>query len=154
MVETRTATSRRSAGRHWRSLSPTVFPYFIGHPSGAVSVLHSGWRGTVARITERAVGLLGELGLPAAELRLHCGPAICGSCYEVSPDVYGQLTERVVDQPTVVDLRAVIASHARAAGVRNISVSALCTRCNNDRFYSHRAGDAGRQLAVAFAPAG
>jgi polyphenol oxidase len=129
-------------------------PVFIAHPSGVVSVLHSGWRGTVARITEQALSLLGELGLPAAELRLHCGPAICGSCYEVSPDVYGQLTGRAVDRPTVVDLRSVIAGHARAAGVRDISVSALCTRCNNDRFYSHRAGDAGRQLAVAFAPGG
>jgi polyphenol oxidase len=35
--------------------------------------------------------------------------------------------------------------------VRQISVSPLCTRCDNDRFYSHRAGDAGRQLGVIVA---
>ena len=28
------------------------------------------------------------LGRPASELYLHLGPAICGSCYEVGPDVY------------------------------------------------------------------
>jgi len=32
--------------------------------------------------------------------------------------------------------------------VRQISISALCTRCDNDRFFSHRSGDAGRQLGV------
>jgi hypothetical protein len=31
-------------------------------------------------------------------------------------------------------------------------VSESCTRCNNDRFYSHRAGDAGRQVGVLIAP--
>lgn len=126
-------------------------PVFIAHPSGAIAALHSGWRGTAARITEKAIAEFGRLGCAAADLRLHCGPAICGTCYEVSPDVYGQLTGTAVEQPTTVDLRGLIASHAAAAGVKDISVSALCTRCNNDRFFSHRAGDAGRQLGVIVA---
>jgi copper oxidase (laccase) domain-containing protein len=50
-----------------------------------------------------------------------------------------------------VDLRALIAHHARAAGVRNVTVSDSCTRCHNARFYSHRAGDSERQLAVLIA---
>jgi hypothetical protein len=126
-------------------------PVFLAHPSGAAAALHSGWRGTVARITEKAIRQLAELGRPAGELRLHCGPAICGRCYEVSPDVYGQLTGRSVSVPTTVDLRALIVDHARALGVRELSVSPLCTRCDNDRFFSHRAGDAGRQLGVLMA---
>ena len=123
-------------------------PVFLAHPSGAASALHSGWRGTAGHITRRAIGRLVALGLPAQELRLHCGPAICGWCYEVSPDVFGQLTGRSVDRPTPVDLRALIANDARALGVRDISLSPLCTRCDNDRFFSHRAGDAGRQLGI------
>ncbi|MEP6729833.1 MAG: polyphenol oxidase family protein [bacterium] len=123
-------------------------PVFLAHPSGATAALHSGWRGTAARITERAIAQFAELGHDAAELLIHCGPAICGRCYEVSPDVYAQLTHRTVSVPTCVDLRALIADHARAAGVRRISVSGLCTKCDNDRFFSHRAGDAGRQLGV------
>ena len=123
-------------------------PVFIAHPSGAVAALHSGWRGTAARITERAIEQLGSLGFPAAELRVHCGPAICGRCYEVSADVYARLTGRDPDKPTTVDLRALIADHARALGVREITISPLCTRCDNDRFFSHRAGDEGRQLGV------
>ncbi|HTE45971.1 MAG TPA: polyphenol oxidase family protein, partial [Gemmatimonadaceae bacterium] len=117
----------------------------------AVALLHSGWRGTAARIVERGIETLARHGLPASELLVHTGPAICGKCYEVSGDVYGQLTGMNSDRPTTVDLRALIADHARAAGVTRISTSASCTRCDNDRFYSHRAGDAGRQLGVMMA---
>jgi hypothetical protein len=127
-------------------------PVFIAHPSGAAALLHSGWRGTAARIVERGVDLFESRGMPGTELTMHLGPAICGGCYEVSPDVFERLTGRAVDRATTVDLRALIAEHARQRGVRHISVSDSCTRCNNDRFYSHRAGDAGRQLGVLIAP--
>lgn len=123
-------------------------PVLIAHPAGATAVLHSGWRGTVARITEVGIRTLGEAGYAAADLRIHLGPAICGTCYEVSPDVYQQLTGESVAQPTPVDLRALIAEQARRLGITNIVTSRYCTRCDNDRFFSHRAGDAGRQIAV------
>ena len=126
-------------------------PVFIAHPSGAIALLHSGWRGTVARIIEQAIGALAARGAAPHELRVHLGPSICGGCYEVSPEVFGQLTGRTVDVPTPVDLRGVIADHAREAGVRHISTSEACTQCDNSRFFSHRAGDAGRQLGVMIA---
>ena len=126
-------------------------PVFIAHRSGVTALLHSGWRGTAGRITERAVAILEQERCPASELVLHCGPAICGKCYEVSPDVYGALTGRAVDRPTRVDLRLLIAEHARALGVREITISERCTRCDNGRFFSHRAGDSGRQLGVMVA---
>lgn len=126
-------------------------PIFLAHPAGAVALLHSGWRGTAARITEHALAALARRGAPAHELRMHLGPSICGDCYEVSADVHAELTGHRVAAPTCVDLRAVIAEHARVAGVRHISTSPRCTRCDNDRFFSHRAGDAGRQVAVIVA---
>lgn len=126
-------------------------PVFIAHPSGVVAALHSGWRGTAARIVQRAIEQLGHRGLEPAALRMHLGPAICGRCYEVSPEVVHQLTGETVERPQPVDLRAIIAGHATDLGVKDISVSGSCTRCNNDRFYSHRAGDPGRQVAVILA---
>jgi YfiH family protein len=126
-------------------------PVFIAHPSGMIALLHSGWRGTSARIVEHGIAAMVACGAPAEELHLHCGPAICGACYEVSAEVYGQLMGRDPGKPTTVDLRELIADHARAKGVKHITSSASCTRCNNDRFYSHRAGDAGRQLGVMIA---
>ena len=127
-------------------------PVFIVHPGGAVALLHSGWRGTAARIVERGIACFTRRGLAAGDLLVHAGPSICGDCYEVSPDVFGQLTGEHAAAPRPVDLRALIAAHAHAAGVRAVSVSAACTRCDNDRFFSHRAGDPGRQLAVLGAP--
>ena len=126
-------------------------PVFIAHPGGATALLHSGWRGTEARIVECGIDALARRGFSPRELLLHLGPAICGACYEVSAEVFGRLTGRAVDAPAPVDLRALIASHARAAGVRQISTSPFCTRCDNGRFFSHRAGDAGRQLGVMIA---
>lgn len=126
-------------------------PVFIAHPSGAAAMLHSGWRGTEAGIARRALELLAERGIAAADLRAHLGPAICGACYEVSADVYGRLTGRVSEGPTTVDLRALIASQLHAAGVRRITTSPWCTRCHNARFFSHRARDWGRQLGVLIA---
>jgi len=127
-------------------------PVFLAHPSGAVALLHSGWRGTAARIVERAIALFHERGLAPRDLHLATGPAICGRCYEVSPHVYEQLTGRATSRHRPVDLRALIVEHAASAGGHKSEVSALCTRCGNDRFYAHRAGDAGRQLAVIAAP--
>lgn len=123
-------------------------PVFIAHPSGATAVLHSGWRGTAARITEHAIRRMQAAGLSPTDLRVHCGPAVCGRCYEVSPDVARQLTGCDPGRPVTVDLRALIAQQARELGVRIVSSSAYCTRCDNDRFFSHRAGDLGRQLGV------
>ena len=127
-------------------------PVFLAHPSGAVAMLHSGWRGTAARIVERGISLFATRGLAARDIMLFAGPAICGNCYEVSPDVYEQLTGRGSAVHRTVDLRRLILDHALAAGVRQLERSAACTRCDNDRFFSHRAGDAGRQLAVIVAP--
>lgn len=126
-------------------------PVFIAHPSGATALLHSGWRGTAARIVERAIRALEQRGFRAAELRLHTGPAICGQCYEVSADVYAKLTGRNPGMPALIDLRALISEHAHRLGVRHVTASPSCTRCDNDRFFSHRAGDAGRQLGVMIA---
>ena len=123
-------------------------PVFVAHPSGAAALLHSGWRGTAAGITERAIHRLRSVGCAPAELSVHLGPAICGKCYEVSADVARQLTGRDPGRSVTVDLRDLIARRVRDLGVSTVSLSPCCTRCDNDRFFSHRAGDLGRQLGV------
>lgn len=137
--------------RRGTALAVTVadcVPVYVAHPSEAVALLHSGWRGTVAGILPAAIRQLVAAGCAAADLRVLTGPAICGSCYEVSADVYRQLTGRDVPRPTPVALDTLIARQARAAGVQQVYTTDLCTRCDKDRFYSHRAGDPGRQLGV------
>lgn len=126
-------------------------PVFIAHATGVVAVVHAGWRGVATRILPAAIERMGGLGCAPAALHVHLGPAICGRCYEVGPDVYERLTGWSTTRSRHVDLRALLAEQAKVAGVERVSASAWCTRCDNDRFYSHRAGDAGRQVAVIVA---
>jgi YfiH family protein len=127
-------------------------PVFIAHPGGAVALLHAGWRGTAGGIVAKGIHLLADRGLAAGDLRIHLGPAICGRCYVVGPDVFEQLTTWTTARPRNVDLRALLAEQAKAAGVTRITVSEYCTKCDNDRFFSHRAGDPQRQVGVIAAP--
>jgi len=62
------------------------------------------------------------------------------------------LTGWQTTRPRQVDLRALLAEQAKASGVRHWAASPECTRCDNAVFYSHRAGDVGRQIAVIARP--
>lgn len=126
-------------------------PVFLAHPSGMVGILHSGWKGTSARIIDAGLKAFARIGCPPDELKVHLGPSICGRCYEVSPDVRAELTGQPVNRAGNVDLRSLIAEHAAESGVLDVTVSSDCTRCDNDRYFSHRAGDSGRQLGVIVA---
>jgi YfiH family protein len=126
-------------------------PVFMAHESGAVAILHAGWRGTAGKIVDSGIAALGRHKIPPDELIVHLGPGICGRCYEVSADVRAQLTGQPANRPGNVDLRSLLAEHVHAAGVQRVTVSPSCTRCDNDRFFSHRAGDTGRQLGVIVA---
>ena len=140
-----------SAGTAMAVTVADCVPVFLAHPYGAAAVLHAGWRGTADRILDRGVELMSRAGFAAADLHVHLGPAICGPCYEVGPEVYERLTGRVVTVPTTVDLRALRAGQAESPGGGPVSVSRWGTRCHNDRFFSHRCGDLGRQLGVIVA---
>jgi YfiH family protein len=129
-------------------------PVFIADPRRrAIAMVHSGWRGTAGGIAERAIGLLAsEFGSRPADLVLHCGPAICGRCYEVGPEVHAGVrpTEPPPEGPTCINLREAIAERVDSVGVRpdRITISAHCTRCGPGAFFSHRAGSPARQMGV------
>lgn len=119
----------------------------------AVAMVHAGWRGTAAGVAERAVEALGQgHGSRAADLWVHCGPAICGECYEVGPEVHrGVHPDREPPAtPTPIDLRAAIAQRVVRLGVDpdRVTVSGHCTRCGPGGFFSHRGGSPERQMGV------
>lgn len=126
-------------------------PVFLVDPAEkVVALLHAGWRGVAADILEaglRAV-LSSTRGEPAG-LYMHLGPAICGRCYEVGPEVHGALGLPVPAGHATVDLRQVLAARAVAAGLDQdrITASEHCTRCGEGPFFSHRGGARERQMA-------
>lgn len=124
-------------------------PVSVVYPGARrIGLLHAGWRGAAAGILERG---LSEVAPGGAEdgLFVHLGPSICGRCYEVGPEVFEALGRPRPTSAEPIDLRAVLAERAVAAGVdpAHVSVSQRCTRCEPDVFFSHRGGDAGRQVA-------
>ncbi len=125
--------------------------YLLDAEERAVALLHAGWRGTAAGILPGGISLLGERwGSDPGGLLVHLGPAICGACYEVGPEVFGELGLEVPAQAAPVDLRDALARQARAAGVppESITISGLCTLCGDGNLFSHRGGRSERQAAV------
>lgn len=123
-------------------------PVFIAHPDGAAAVLHAGWRGVAAGILARGLTALDSLGFASSGARVHLGPAICGKCYEVGPEVLQAVHGVEATGKGLLDVRAVLTQQAQQLGVHSVHTSTMCTRCDNDRFFSHRAADAGRQLGI------
>lgn len=109
-----------------------------------VAALHAGWRGTVAGIVKSCIDQIGS------NVIVHLGPAICGDCYEVGPEVHTALGLPAPESNTPVDLRAVLARQCVELGIdaERITTSSWCTRCGDSPFYSHRAGHPERQVAV------
>lgn len=135
------------------SIADCVPVFLVDARQRAVAALHAGWRGAAGGIVERAVQEMAtHYGTRAQDLWLHCGPAICGRCYEVGPEVHRAVRPDVPapELPTPIDLRAALAERVLALGVpeSQISVSAHCTRCGPGEFFSHRAGSPRRQMGV------
>lgn len=130
--------------------------YVIDPESGGLGLLHAGWRGVGAGILEAGLrALRARFGARPRRLRVHLGPAICGRCYEVGPEVPRALglpdRHRGGGGRSRVDLRGVLADRASELGVapEAVSRSPWCTRCDTDHFHSHRgrADSAGRMAA-------
>ena len=132
------------------SVADCVPVYLVAPEERVVAVVHAGWRGAAQGILERAIRLFQDrFGIGADRLHAHAGPSICGSCYEVGPEVHEALGEPAVDQPTPVDLRGNLLRRAARAGIaeERLSRSGHCTRCGTAGLFSHRGGDTGRQMA-------
>jgi len=54
----------------------------------AAGMIHSGWRGTAAKITQNAINIMvSEYGTSPQDLIVCTAPHICSKCYEVSADL-------------------------------------------------------------------
>ena len=129
------------------TLADCVPVFIVDPPRRTVALLHAGWRGTAAGVVEAGLDTLSvTFESHPGDLLVHLGPAICGRCYEVGPEVFRALGEAAPDAPTAIDLRSAIRRRTLAAGVRaaNVTVSGECTLCGDGRYFSHRRGDRGR----------
>lgn len=136
-------------------------PVILYDPQAHVgAVIHAGWRGTAQSITQKVAQTLIQAHQASPETLLAViGPSIGGCCYEVSPEVAEQVTQSVpnaeavqysVQQPNgkpKIDLKQVNRLQLEALGVHQVDVLHACTLCDNERLWSHRRGEKGRQVA-------
>jgi YfiH family protein len=70
----------------------------------AVAAIHAGWRGTLARIAQKAVGRMQfEFGSKPADLLAAIGPSIGPCCYEVAADFVTKFTAQFADAADYFD---------------------------------------------------
>lgn len=139
--------------------------YFVDPVHKAIALSHSGWRGTVnrmGRVTIRKMST--EYGTDPKDLITAIGPSICQDCYEVSEDVIdafrAEFPEEVHEKlfyPTIpgkfqLNLWEANRQILLDAGVKeeNIQMPGICTCCNPDFLFSHRASKGKRGNLAAF----
>ncbi len=126
----------------------------------AVAAVHSGWRGTVARILEKTLQQMQRIyGTRGEDLMAGIGPSVSQESYEVGEEVvqsvhhaFGKESELMIPQEgnkARLDLWKANTLQLLEFGVdpRRIEIADLCTVKNNDHFFSARKGDAGRFAA-------
>lgn len=130
-------------------------PVFFHDPvHQVVAMNHSGWKGTVLNISSHMIQALNqEYGTKPEDLICAIGPSICKSCYEVSSDVILQFQEAYLKKQFEnlitakengkyqLDLHLANYYNLVNAGVKaeHIAVTDICTCCNPELLFSHRA---------------
>lgn len=117
---------------------------------GVIGIAHAGWMGTAKGAAEAAVkGMRERYGCKPENIVAGIGPSIGVDHYEVGEDVvsqfrakFGEDSERILqakDGKTHLDLWTANAIQLQRAGVERIQISGICTACNLDDWFSHRA---------------
>lgn len=123
--------------------------------SRVIAAVHSGWRGTAQRISERAVEAMTSLGAERKRIIAAIGPHAGVCCYEVGEEIreyFGSDCFRKVGGRTHLDLSAANRDVLASAGIKdeNIHDIDICTVCNRDSFFSHRRDGVNRGVMGAF----
>ena len=139
--------------------------YFADPVHKAVGLSHSGWRGTAAGIGAVTVKELQKhYGTRPEDIYAAIGPSICQDCYEVSEDVilefqktfsrelWKDIFYRKENGKYQLNLWEANRQILLGAGVlpEHISMPNLCTCCNPEFLYSHRASQGKRGNLGAF----
>ncbi len=138
--------------------------FFIDENKKAIGLAHAGWRSTVLRISAKVIETMAKnYGSNPQDIKVAIGPAISKCCYEVDNicfDNFKNLKEIDLNKIAtkkengkyMLDLLEANKEIILNAGVKaeNIIISDLCTKCNSDLLWSHRATNGKRGTLSAF----
>jgi polyphenol oxidase len=134
-------------------LTADCVPIVLHDPvAGVLACVHSGWRGTVARVAARALAAMMEFGSRPEDVLAGLGPAVDPATYQVGPDVHAAMcgvfgadaaSSFIRPDPALMghwllDMWAANRHVLREAGLReqNVHVTDVPTGGN---YFSHRA---------------
>lgn len=140
--------------------------YFYDPVHHAIGLSHSGWKGTVGNIAKETVEQMTKaFGSDPADMICAIGPSICQDCYEVTGDVIDRFKEAYPEEEWAslfyekedrvhyqLNLWRACYLNFVSAGVKeeNISLPDICTCCNPEILFSHRASHGKRGNLAAF----
>lgn len=138
--------------------------FFVDVKQKVIALAHAGWRGTVGRIGAKVVNeMKNKYNSNCNDIKCAIGPAISKCCYEVDEDCckhFKAMTELdtykfifpKTDGKYFIDLLETNRQILIHSGIPepNITVSDVCTRCNSDLLWSHRATKGNRGGMAAF----
>lgn len=135
--------------------------FFFDPVKKVIALSHSGWRSTIKAIGKETLREMHDLyGCSSADIIAGIGPSISKCCFEVGDEVYDEFINAFPwchnmcikgnEGKWHIDLQEIIKKSLIEEGLKdeNISISGICTKCNNDLFFSHR-GDKGKTGSLA-----
>lgn len=139
--------------------------FFVDPVHRCIGLSHSGWKGTVGKIGKVTVETMTrQYGTDPKDVLAAIGPSICQSCYEVSEDVIDRFREAFAQQyweklfyakengKYQLDLWRANELVFLEAGILPVhySLPNICTCCNPQYLFSHRASNGKRGNLGAF----
>jgi len=128
--------------------------FIVDRERRVLGAAHSGWRGCRLDITGKLAGMMKEhCACDPANMEAFILPAIGPESYRVNDDVARFFPDDTItrEDGAYVDLWKNVAASLRAAGLATVRIhlAGICT-LGDRRYFSHRRGDAGRNLNFAY----
>lgn len=138
---------------------------FVDPVKRVIASSHSGWRGTVGRMGEVTIRKMQEtFGCCPDDILAAIGPSICQDCYEVSEDVIAEFRKSFSEHQWEeiyykkengkyqLNLWKANEYMLLDAGIRreHLAVTNVCTCCNSELLFSHRASKGKRGSLAVF----
>lgn len=149
---------------HYADCTPL---FFVDTVNKAIGLAHAGWRGTVGKIGAKVIEKMScHYGSKPENIVVCIGPSISKCCYEVDKDCADNFYSLAntgnydIDKfifpkennKFMIDLLETNKQIVMNNGIKeeNIVKSDLCTKCNSDLLWSHRATNGHRGTMCAF----
>ncbi len=139
--------------------------FFVDPKKRVIGLSHSGWRGTAGKIGRETIRVMKEeFGCDPKDILTGVGPSICQSCYEVSEDVISRFRQEFQEcdweslfyekgegkyQLNLWKANELVLLEAGITPA-HICITDICTCCNPNVLFSHRASGGKRGNLAAF----